>query len=615
MKKIKYVGIVFAILCAFKSPTNSEIFLRDGEVKRVNDKWQPLKTIKSTGLFGDRISLWRNKRLWYVANSGFLLAGFEQPPGTHLWQGEHVGKWLHAATLSYEQTKDEKLKKAIDNTVKRLLTAQLPNGYLGTYSEKDQFLVATADPKGWDIWTQRYNLYGLLVYERYHPDKEVVTACKKMADLLITVYGPGKADITKYGTRKGISSTTILESIVMLYDRTGEKRYLDFAEHLVAESEKNPGLRLMDAMLKGESVVYPGDGKAYQLMANLLGYLRLYQATGNQKYLQTVLNAWEQIRAKHNLVTGGPWTRKTDYNGNKECFAKPDAFNPSEIVVENCSAVTWIQLNVHLGRILGLSTYADEAEKTMFNHMFGGQHTDGIDWCYYTKPNETSPPYVPTIHCCASSGPRALEMFSNQIAGKINDRLCINYFSPATITLDNSFGGGNMEIKSNFPIASTADIILGINEPKKFAVEFRIPYGTSLTAVTINKKPVNPVKNSRGYYEINRKWKKDDRISVNLNYKLQVNIQRGENNKSWIAFSYGPLALAQKITAKDVEEPFKLTKANAGNINEILSLVSLDHRNDSNVVFRIANSDIKLIPYYLAGSRTSGPKTYFELAQ
>jgi uncharacterized protein len=611
----RFLGLLLVILCAYQTPTNKKIPPDDYKTRIISNKWQPFRTVKTDGILRERIDLWRNKRLWFVENSGFLLAGFEKPPGTHAWQGEHVGKWLHAATLSYEQTKDDTLKNAIENTVKRLLATQLPNGYIGTYSENDRFYIASADPKGWDIWTQRYNLYGLLVYEKFHPNQNVLEACRKMADLLIDVYGSEKADITKYGTRQGISSTTILESIVMLYERTGEKKYLDFAEHLVIVSERNPGLRLMDAMLKKESVVYPGDGKAYQLMANLLGYLRLYQSTGNEKYFQTVLNAWQQIREKHILVTGGPWTRKMDYNGNKECFAKTDAFHPTEIVVENCCTVTWIQLNLHLAELTGLAKYAEEAEKALFNHFFGGQHTDGIDWCYYTKPNQTSPPYVPTIHCCASSGPRALEMFSNCLVGKINDRVSISYFSPATVALEDRYGGGNLKIKSNFPLSSSADIVFEVERPKEFILEFRLPYGSSLAKVNINGKEVRTTLNSRGYYEINNNWKKGDVLFIKMDYKLQVHVQEGESGKKWMAFSYGPIALAQKIFVNENSEPFKDVNAGTGGNSKILDMISVSEQDGSNIVFTIKNTAIELIPYYQAGSRNSGPKTYFECSK
>ena len=96
-----------------------------------------------------------------------------------------------------------------------------------------------------------------------------------MGDLLIEVYGGNGADLTNYGTRKGISATTLLESIVMLYERTADAKYLHFAEHIVERMEANPALRLMSSLLTGGGVVHPGEGKGYPSMgANLTTRLR-----------------------------------------------------------------------------------------------------------------------------------------------------------------------------------------------------------------------------------------------------------------------------------------------------------------------------------------------------
>uniref|UniRef100_UPI0025EC4872 beta-L-arabinofuranosidase domain-containing protein n=1 Tax=Marivirga sp. TaxID=2018662 RepID=UPI0025EC4872 len=255
----------------------------------IENQWQPLQTIDEAGLIGERADLWRDNRLWYIGKSDYIIDGFENRPGMHPWQGEHLGKWLHAATLAYNINGDEKLKMKLDEMVERLLATQLSDGYMGTYGESYTFMASPendmktkladdiqpaskkANPAGsdkapgggWDTWTIRYNIYGLLTYEKYFPNKEVVEACKKMGDLLIEYYGEGKYDLTKYGTRNGISATVLLESIVMLYERTLDKRYLDFAEHIVKVSEENPKHRLMGTMLEKGSVVYPGDGKGY----------------------------------------------------------------------------------------------------------------------------------------------------------------------------------------------------------------------------------------------------------------------------------------------------------------------------------------------------------------
>ena len=241
----------------------------------MKNKWQPIDIREEGGLLRERVSLWRNHRLWHIAESGYLIDGFENRPGVHPWQGEHLGKWLHAAVLAWRITGDIKLQKEMESNVERLLATQLPDGYLGTYDDESTFKAMPESwglyiqddvgksryTGGWDIWTHRYNLYGLLTWERYFPNERVIDVCKKMADLLISVYSEAGHDITQYGTREGISSTTLLESIMMLFERTGEKAYLEFAEHIVVTIENNPAHRLMGTMLDDGSVVHPETAK------------------------------------------------------------------------------------------------------------------------------------------------------------------------------------------------------------------------------------------------------------------------------------------------------------------------------------------------------------------
>ena len=613
----------------------------ESDKKIIPNKWKALKTSSELGVHGERINLFRQNRLKFMLSGDFLINGFEHRPGSHSWQGEHIGKWLHSSILSIQnQTilnkstdwRDEKLKKNkedIDKLVDRLISTQLENGYMGTYAEKNRFMkiLESGSMGGWDVWTHRYNLYGLLTYEKYYANNKVIDACRKMVDLLIEVFGEGKADITKYGTRQGISSMTILESIVMLYERTLDKKYLDFAEHLVKVSEQNNKLRLMGNMLENGSVVNSGDGKAYQLMANLLGYLSLYRCTGKEKYLTTVLNAWEQIKDKHILVSGGPWSRHTDYNGNKECFAHKDAFHPEKIFVEGCSDATWVQLNIHLHEFTGDSKYFNEAEQTMVNEVYRHLDIDGYKFAYYTIPNENKTQHNPFYHCCASSEPRGMEMYSNNLVGAINGVLSINTLFPARIKLSNQFGGGNLEISGNFPYANKTTFNLNVDFKKKFKVEFRMPANTSLNSVLVNNKQVKFIRNQRGKYEINGSWKKGDMIDVNYQFNLKVHEEIGEEGKRWVAFTYGPLALAEKLNSKNdfsidrdqfnrtvgskLVRPEPFININTKNKNVLLDkLIPVE---GSQSRFKIAESDIELMPYYKTASNYSGPRTYFYL--
>ncbi len=600
----------------------------------VENAWRPVGDTEVSGLLGERLALWRKERLWHMSNDGYLLSGFESRPGIHAWQGEHVGKWLHAATLAYEQTHDKKLLKALQETVERLLATQEPNGYLGTYSADHRFtakpenvnitdivddISATkgkgkqpkAKPKGgWDTWTLRYNIYGLLTYERFHPDPRVVEACRKMADLLIGVYGEGKYDLTKYGTRKGISATTLLESIVMLYERTQEDRFLKFAEHIVASSESNDALRLMGAMLNGEDVSGPGEGKAYQLMANLLGYARLYKCTGDEKYLTTAINGWRNIKEQHLMTTGGPWSRKMTYNGNRECFARPEDFEPEKVCVETCSTTTWIQLCLHLFELTGRAVYAEEAEKAVFNTLLAAQYGESVDWCYFVTANQATRPYESKITCCASSGPRALEMFSHYLIGEMDGGIALGSLVPGSVSLPSKYGNAHITISGNFPFKPEMEIRFDAASGKTFPISFRTPTGARLESARVNGKSVVPSFTDRGFHQIARQWKKGDTLAVEFEYLFNAHIQSGQDEKKWIAFTYGPWALAQEIQEDlTLDEPFRGLNAQS---KDPLTLILPIEEPGAIPRVRIKGTNITLIPYFLAGSKTTGSRTYFE---
>ncbi len=574
--------------------------------------WRPLPSSHEEGLLADRVGLWRENRLWYISDSGYLLSGFESRPGVHPWQGEHVGKWLHAATLAYEETGDQRLGRRLHETVRRLLATQHSDGYLGTYATDKRFYSAPTDKRSWDVWSHRYNLYGLLTYERFHPDDRIVGACERMGDLLIAAFGEGKADIAQNGTRQGISSTTVLESIMMLYERTREERFLKFARHIVQCSENAPGLRLMGSMLKKEDVSGSGDGKAYQLMANLLGYLLLYKNTGDERYLATVQNGWENIKANHLYVTGGPWSRKMPYNGNKECFALSKDFSPEHADVETCSTTTWIQLNLHLLELTGQGKYAEKAERAVFNALLAAQYGEGGDeWCYFTRANQNSRPYNDKFHCCASSGPRALEMFSHYLIGEVDGGISLTSLVPCSAVLPDSLGGGKVRVTGNYPRNPNIKIRFEEAHDREFVLEFRNPADSRLASAQINGGDITVSKNDRGYYQIRRVWKTGDEITIEFEFLLKSHVETPRAGQSWVAFTYGPWALAQ-TTGKDtvLVEPFVGKEVLSKPASEWLA--PYKPREGGDPTFRIKYTGILLSPYYATGSKETGSRTYFK---
>ena len=131
----------------------------------VIDRTSPIvpSAVEVSGLLGERLRAPTFGRLAKI-DEDVLLAGFRTRPGSHPWIGEHVGKWLHAASLLWLSSQDPSLREKITRVAQALIAAQGNDGYLGTYVPEKRFgLYPQAD---WDVWSHKYCLIGLLSYLR-----------------------------------------------------------------------------------------------------------------------------------------------------------------------------------------------------------------------------------------------------------------------------------------------------------------------------------------------------------------------------------------------------------------------------------------------------------------
>jgi len=248
------------------------------------------------GYLAQRMRLNVEKRLLSIRLED-ILKPFVQRPGAQEWVGEHVGKFLHAASLEWERTRDPRLRARMDLAVQTLVAAQSPDGYLGTYLDKDRWTK-------WDVWSHKYNLIGLLEYPRVTGDRGALDSCRRIGDLLGDTFGDEKRDIIRSGTHVGMAPTSVLEPMVMLHRQTGEKRYLAFCDWLVRSWDLPHGPKILSGLLTHGSVRRTANNKSYERMSHLVGLLDLYRRTGRREYLQATVQAWKDIRANQNDATG-----------------------------------------------------------------------------------------------------------------------------------------------------------------------------------------------------------------------------------------------------------------------------------------------------------------------
>ncbi len=138
------------------------------------------------------------------------------------------------------------------------------------------------------------------------------------------------------------------------------------------------GPGIVHSLLAAGDVSLTANGKAYEMLANLMGICDLARVTGDRKLLLAVTNGWQDIVRNRLYLTGTASTHE-HFGDDHELPNGQDAH-----VGETCVTTTWIQLNLQLLQVTGNTAFADEIERSLYNHLAAAQDPKGGDWCYYT---------------------------------------------------------------------------------------------------------------------------------------------------------------------------------------------------------------------------------------
>jgi len=445
------------------------------------------------------------------------------------WRCEYWGKWFTSLALAdaYHSTPATRRKR--DEAAEELIATAAPDGYLGTRQPKYRL-------EGWDVWGGKYALLGLIAdYDRTH-DAAVLEAARRQTDVLIAELGPGRTDIADVGEWNGLPASSVLEPVVLVYDRTGEKKYLDFAEYIVAcwsrPSKRLPaGMRLVEDALAGKNPDQMCAPKAYEMMSCFEGLCELYRATGKHKYLEAAIKLADGVRRAEEALVGVGTSNEVWYDGaNKQTgvIQKP---------METCVTVTWMKLCYQLLRLTGDVHYADELEKNLYNGLLGAMMPDGNWWAYFSGlMGVRVPSYVQHadvgLSCCVVNGPRGLMLTPFWAFMQSADGPVVNLYAPGTAQV----GDVKLAINGDYPVSDHVEIRVTPAKPKEFTLTLRIPDWSEQTELKVNGKtlPLTP-----GYAKIRRTWKKGDRVEITFDLRGRVEKLNGQ-----AALQRGPVVLS-----------------------------------------------------------------------
>ncbi|HYG21784.1 MAG TPA: beta-L-arabinofuranosidase domain-containing protein [Verrucomicrobiae bacterium] len=488
--------------------------------------------IQLGGFLGKRLDANVTNRLAKVDEER-LLEGFRKRPGRQAWDGEHAGKWLHAATLAWEYSQGSELRTKLDRVVAELGKCQMEDGYLGTYLPEQRWTE-------WDVWAHKYDMLGLLTYYRATGNTNALAISRRCADLLCRTFGTnaGQRDILKAGWHMGMAPTSVLEPMVLLYRLTGETKYLEFCRYILASWETPAGPKIVSTLLSAKRVDKVGNAKAYEMLSCLNGALEFYRTTGEKQLLEAALNAWQDIVNSRLYLTGTA--------SHHEHFHKDHELpNGNADVGETCVTVTWIQFNAQLLRLTGEARFAEELERAVYNQLLGAQKPDGSGWGYYVQL-EGKKPYSAELsgHCCLSSGPRGLALVPTFAVTADHEGVIINFLTAGKSRLrlpDGKFV--RLEIESGYPGTGDMRVKVVLDQASVFTLKLRVPAWSQTATLSVNDRSQERSLPAGEYAALRREWHDGDVITLRMPMSLRT-IVGAHGNAGKVAFARGPLILA-----------------------------------------------------------------------
>lgn len=534
-------------------------------IPAVNEKMVPYAagSVKISGYLGEKIDLVISQRIKSQSVDA-LVEPFRHKNETHLWQSEFWGKWILSAIASYDYNHDPEMLTIIQKAVHDLTATQLPSGYIGNYSD-------SARLQQWDIWGRKYTLLGLLSYYDLTGDKTALKCSCKLADNLLSEVGKGKADIVKTGNYRGMPSCSILEPMVYLYRRTGDRKYLDFANYIVAQWETADGPKLISKALAGIRVSerfphpaewwsYENGQKAYEMMSCYEGLLELYRITGEPSYLKAVEMAVSSIIEDEINIAGSGTAFECFYNGAKY------QTDPTYHTMETCVTMTWMKLCFNLLRLTENPVYADQIEKSSLNALLASVKGDGTQIAKYSPlggiRHAGEQQCGMNINCCNANGPRAFMMLPRFAVMGGENEVFINMYgkSESTVSLQKI----NVAIQqiSDYPVSDSIQININPEKPASFTLALRIPEWSRNSSIRVNGEDV-PGITAGTYKKITRLWSKSDKVILKLDLTGRL-----VNLNGCQAIIRGPVVLARDTRFNDgfIYES-AVVKDNSGKIN------------------------------------------------
>lgn len=333
------------------------------------------------------------------------------------------------------------------------------------------------------------------------------------------------------------------------------------------------------------------------LLTSICAYFEEYTATGEQKYLDACLGAWNIYHRFFHLPGGG-----ISICEHFECPPKSHFLtNLPNNIYETCGGVFWIDLN---HRFLQLwperELYASQIEQSLYNIVLASQGEDGcIRYFNHMNGRKDIPGRYNT--CCEIQATALFGKLPQYIYMLADDGIYVNLFAGSDIRFDVDGRPYGINMNTKFPYGETVSLHLSAPMGGSMKIRLRIPsWVADRVEIRVNGMAA-AVGNAGEYVTLEQDWQDGDRIdfSLPMTFKAERYIGRDRvEGCERYAFSYGPLLMAVRGPLTDScmqakEEPTIRLSLSA---EELLAGLT---ETDKPLEFSIANEEAYLlVPYF-----------------
>ena len=524
--------------------------------------------------------------------------------------GEHSGiyfddsdvyKALEGMAYSLQNNPDPELEAKCDEWIDKFAAAQQEDGYINTYYTLTGLENRWSDMGMHEMYCAGHMIEAAVAYYNVTGKRKLLDVVIRMADHMMTVFGPGKRDWVP-------GHEEIELALVKLYEITGEKKYLDFAEWLINERGHGHG-----TWVKWRQESYYQDDLPVREMTNIAGHavraMYLYCGmadvaayTGDKGYMNALDSLWDDVVLRNMYVTGG-----IGQSSRNEGFTTDYSLPNMSAYCETCASVGMVLWNWRMNQFTADAKYIDVLERSMYNGALAGISLAG-DRFFYVNPLES----LGTHHrqawygcaCCPSQICRFLPSIGNYIYGVAKDGIYVNLYIGNSASVKVGRRDITLTQETNYPWEGAVAVTVGCKRPFKSALRLRVPGWCKSYTLQVNGKAVEaPVEN--GYAVLSRKWRSGDKVVLNMDMPatLVAADPRVKEDEGCRALQRGPLVYC----LEEVDNPDDFSNVTIAEEATFQPKFNPDLL--GGVVTIAANSGDKtlnFIPYYAWDNREAG---------